>query len=119
VISASVVGAVGGLLVLGTVLRLILAGRMRVRYAGLWLVVSATLALVALVPGLLESTSSLLGFEVPANFLFFGGIVFLLLVGIHLSVAITRLEDQVQRIAEEFAILAENAGALVPRERDR
>jgi hypothetical protein len=105
--SAPVVGAAGGLLVLATVLRLILQGRMRVRYAGLWLLVSAGLALVALVPGLLDSTASFLGFVVPANFLFFAGLVLLVLVGIHLSVAVTRLEDRVQRLAEELALLTE------------
>jgi hypothetical protein len=107
--TVSVVGAGGGLLVLATVVRLILAGRMRVRYAGLWLLLSVGLALVALIPGLLESTASFLGFAVPANFLFFAGLVLLVLVGIHLSVAVTTLEDRVQRLAEEFALLAEKA----------
>jgi hypothetical protein len=107
VISASVVGAAGGLLVLGAVLRLILQGRMRVRYAGLWLLVSAGLAFVALVPGLLSATSEFFGFQVPSNFLFFTGMVLLVLVGINLSVAVTTLEDRIQRLAEEFALLAE------------
>jgi succinate dehydrogenase hydrophobic anchor subunit len=55
----------------------------------------------------LERTSSALGFEVPANFLFFTGVVLLLLVGIHLSVALTALENRVQRLAEELALVAE------------
>lgn len=106
-IRASVVGALGGLLVLGTVLRFIVRGQLRVGYAALWLLVSTSIAVIALVPGLLESTSTVAGFEVPANFLFFTGVVLLLWVGIHLSVAVSRLENNVQRLAEELAIVME------------
>lgn len=107
--AVTVVGALGGLLVLGTVLRFILRGQLRVGYAALWLVISTAIAVIALVPGLLETTSEVAGFEVPANFLFFTGVVLLLWVGIHLSVAVSRLEGNVQRLAEELAILAERA----------
>jgi hypothetical protein len=114
---ASVVGALGGLLVLGTVLRFILRRQLRVGYAALWLVVSTAIAVIALIPGLLEATSTLAGFEVPANFLFFTGVVLLLWVGIHLSVAVSRLEDHVQRLAEELAIMAEGIERAAPGER--
>jgi hypothetical protein len=109
-ISTSVVGALGGLLVLGTVLLFILRGQLRVGHATLWLVVSTAIATIALVPGLLDNISSFAGFEVPANFLFFTGVVLLLCVGIHLSVAVSRLEDRVQRLAEELAIIGERVG---------
>lgn len=103
----SAVGAVGGLIVLGSVVRLVVQGRMRFRYAGLWLVVSAVVAVLALVPGLLRATSGALGFVVPANLLFFAGVVLLLLVGVHLSVAVTSLEDRIQRLAEELVLLTD------------
>jgi hypothetical protein len=109
VTSTSIIGAVGGLFVLATVLRLIGQRRIRVQYAGLWLLVSISIALIALVPGLLTRFSSFLGFAVPANFLFFTGLILLVLVGIHHSVAITKLEDRIQRLAEEFALLAEQS----------
>jgi hypothetical protein len=103
----SVVGVVGALIMLVTIVRLILRGRMRVQYAALWLVVGCGIGLMALIPGVLDNTAELLGFAVAANLLFFGGLVVLVLVGIHLSVAITRTEDHVQRLAEEIAILNE------------
>jgi hypothetical protein len=105
--SVSAVGAVGALLVLASVVRLVVAGRMRFRYAGMWLVVSAAVAVLALVPGLLRATAGALGFVVPANLLFFAGVVLLLLVGVHLSVAVTTLEDRVQRLAEELVLLTD------------
>jgi hypothetical protein len=106
-ISVPVIGALAGLLVLATVLKLIVRRQLRFRYSGFWLTVSSAVAVIAIVPGLLERVSSLLGFQVPANFLFFVGMILLLLVGIHLSVTVTRLEDRIQRLAEEHAILAE------------
>jgi len=106
----AVVGALAALLVLATVLRLVLRGRLRVRYAGLWLAVAMVVAVLALVPHLLTGTAGILGFRVPANFLFFAGLVLLVVVGIHLSVAVTTLEDRVQRLVEEFALAAERAG---------
>ncbi len=105
----AVVGALAALLVLATVLRLVLRGRLRVRYAGLWLAVAVVVAVLALVPHLLTGTAGALGFRVPANFLFFAGLVLLVVVGIHLSVAVTTLEDRVQRLVEEFALAAEAA----------
>jgi hypothetical protein len=100
-------GVLGALAVVGTVLRLVVQGRLRVRYAVLWLAVSIGLAVLAVVPGLLRHVSSALGFAVPANLLFFVGLVLLVLVGIHLSVAVTRLEDRVQRLAEEIVLLTD------------
>jgi len=108
VTSVAAVGGIAGLLVFASVIRLVLLERMRVRYAGLWLVVGAAVVLLALVPGLLAGTASLLGFVVPANLLFLAGLVLLLLVGIHLSVAVTALEDHVQRLAEEVVLLVED-----------
>lgn len=109
--AAGAVGLVAGLVVLGSVLRLVLLERLRVRYAALWLLVAAVVFVLAVVPGLLGLVSSLLGFRVPANLLFTAGLVLLLLVGVHLSVAVTSLEDQVQRLAEEVVLLREERRA--------
>ena len=109
--------------VLGYVVRQVVQGQIRVRYAALWLLVSAAVALVALIPHLLDGLSGLLGFAVPANMLFFSGISFLLVVGISHSAAVTRLEDRVQRLAEEVSLLAEaldrGVGSRVTRTPDK
>jgi hypothetical protein len=105
--ATSVVGGLGALAILASVLRLVVLGRLRVRYAALWLTVSAALVLITFLPGVLSAVSTRLGFAVPANFLFFAGLLLLVLVGIHLSVAVTRLEDRVQRLAEEHVLLAD------------
>jgi hypothetical protein len=105
--STALVGGLGALAILGSVLRLVVQGRLRVRYAALWLAVSAGLVVITFLPGVLTSVATRLGFAVPANLLFFAGLILLVLVGIHLSVAVTRLEDRVQRLAEELVLLAD------------
>jgi hypothetical protein len=99
-VKPELVGVVGAAIIIASVLRLVLNGRLTVRYATLWL-------LLSMVPGLLTGTARLLGFTVAANLLFTGGMVLLLLVGVHLSIAVTRLEQHVQRLAEEVALIQE------------
>jgi hypothetical protein len=111
VTATDIVGGLGAVAILGSVLRLVVQGRLRVRYAALWLTVSAGLVVITFLPGLLHAIATRLGFAVPANFLFFTGLLLLVLVGIHLSVAVTRLEDRVQRLAEELVLLAERTPA--------
>ena len=109
--AVQLVGLAAALVVLVSVLRLVLLERLRVRYAGLWMLVGGVVFVLAVVPGLLDGVAGLLGFAVPANLLFTAGLVLLLLVGIHLSVAVTSLEDRVQRLAEELVLLAEDRRA--------
>ena len=56
-------------------------------------------------PGLLQGISEALGFEVPANFLFLLALTLLLLVSVHLSWELSRLEDETRVLAEELALL--------------
>jgi hypothetical protein len=104
---AAVIGAIGALLVILVVLRLVVRRRLLVKYAALWLIMSVVLVVVALVPGLLGKASDLLGFAVAANLLFFGGFVVLLLVTVQLSVELTAVERRLQRLAEELALMRE------------
>lgn len=110
----SAVGALAAIVVVVVVLRLVVMGRLRAKYAGLWLIVGVVLVVLGVVPGTLTGVSTLLGFAVPANLMFFFGFVLLLLVSIHLSLAVTRLENHVQRLAEEVAILSEGRDRTPP-----
>jgi hypothetical protein len=101
------VGALAASVVIVTVLRLIVRGRMSVRYASLWLVVSVAVGVLAFVPGLLDRVAELLGFAVPANLLFTAGLLLLALVTLHLGMAASTLERRTQRLAEEIALLTQ------------
>lgn len=94
-------------LVVAGVLRLVASRRLLVKYAVLWLVVSVAMVVMAIIPDGVEALSDLAGFEVPSNFLFFAGLGLLLCVNLQVSRELTTVERQVQRLAEEVAILRE------------
>lgn len=81
------------------------SGRMREKYAALWILIGVTPIVLALWPGLLVSTAQLLGVQVPSNLLFFLSLLLLLAVALHLSLEVSMLEDESRVLAEEVAIL--------------
>lgn len=87
------------------ILALLRSRRLREKYAALWIVVGLAIVLLAVMPGLLKALSQLLGFEVPSNLLFVLAIFLLLGVALHLSLEISRLEDETRVLAENIAIL--------------
>ena len=107
--STAVLGAVLALLAILVVTRLLMRRRLLFKYAALWLAVTVALVIVALVPGVLEFLARILGFEVPANMLFFTGVGLLLFITLQMSVELTKVEGQLQRLAEELAIAQSKA----------
>lgn len=103
--SVNWLGLLAALLLAGVVAELLRRGILRERFAGLWLVVSALLIVVALFPSLLRSAADALGFALPSNLLFFASILFLLLVTMQLSYEVSRLEARSRRLAEDLALL--------------
>lgn len=87
------------------VISLLRSRRLREKYAALWVLVGTTVLILALAPSLLRILAHFLGFQVPSNFLFLLAILLLLGVSLHLSLEISRLEDETRVLAEHVAIL--------------
>jgi len=87
------------------IFRLLRSGRLREKYAGLWILVGTSIVALVIWPHVLESITGWLGVQVPANLLFFLAIFLLLGVSLHLSLEISKLEDETRILAEEVAIL--------------
>jgi hypothetical protein len=103
--STFTLGLIGGVVTLAVLFEMLRRQRLREKYAVIWVVVvGATLAL-AIFPGLLTWAADLLGVQVPANLLFFGAIMLLLVISIQLSYEIGRLEERTRTLAEEVALL--------------
>lgn len=85
--------------------RLLRAGRIREKYAALWIVVGAAIIALAVWPGLLNNLADWTGVALPVNLLFFLAIIMLLGITIHLSSEISRLEDETRVLAERVALL--------------
>lgn len=93
------------LVILAAVISLLRSRKLREKYAGLWIMVGVAIVALSLAPGLLGALASVLGIVVPSNLLFALALLLLLGVALHLSLEISRLEDETRILAENVAIL--------------
>jgi hypothetical protein len=89
------------------ILRLVRRHRLRAKYSVLWVSLGAGLAVLATAPGLLDWFSDLVGIRTPALGFLLLAITFLLVLSLHFSWELSRLEDRTRRLAEECALLNE------------
>ena len=98
----AVVAALIGLVL---IFRQVRRGRLRAKYALIWLTVALIVLPFAVVPGLLDETASLLGIAYGPSLLLVAGLVFFAALSIHFSSELTRVEERTRVLAEEIAIL--------------
>ncbi|PZG09290.1 DUF2304 domain-containing protein [Micromonospora craterilacus] len=94
-----------GLVLLATIVELLRRRQLREKYGMLWLGLLFVVIPLSLFPTLLDGVADLLGVASGVSLVLFLGIVFLLLVCIHLSWEVSRLEEETRTLAEEFALL--------------
>jgi hypothetical protein len=80
-------------------------GKLREKYAILWLLIGGLTIVLALFPNLLEFAADIAGVVVPTNLLFALSILLLVGVSLHVSRELTILEDETRILAEEVSIL--------------
>jgi hypothetical protein len=100
-----VVTSILGVLSLLVILRMVRHQRLRAKYSLLWLATGVAFVVLGASPGLLDWTSRQMGIAYPPELLFLVGIIFLVLVVVHLSRELSRLEDHTRVLAEEQALL--------------
>lgn len=93
--------------------------QLKEKYAALWLMVGAGMLVLGAFPGLLDRVADALGVSDPPNLLLFAAAVLLLLVDVHLSWEVSRLEEETRTLAEAHALLQERVERLEARDRDR
>jgi hypothetical protein len=87
------------------IMRLVRTRRLRAKYSMLWVSVGLGLSIVAASPRLLERLSRLIGVAYPPTTLFIFAVTFLLLIVVHFSWELSRLEERTRILAEEVALL--------------
>ncbi len=102
----------GALATVATLVSLLRSGRLREKYAGLWLVFGLVVVVVASFPTLLDRLAQVIGVVLPSNLIFFAAIVLLVGVAMHLSTEVSRLEDETRVLAEEIALLDQRMSEL-------
>jgi hypothetical protein len=100
-----VLAIAGALLVLYAVYELLRRRALREKYATLWIAVGVIGLVLAIWPPILNTAARIVGFTLPANLLFLGSLLFLVLLGAHLSLEVSQLEEESRTLAEEIALL--------------
>lgn len=97
--------ASGGLLLL--VLELVRSKRLLERYALLWIFSALALLVLAASKSLLEEVSNAIGVFYPPTALFLIAFLFVMVLLLHFSIAVSRLQDQSKVLAQRMALLEE------------
>ena len=93
---------------IGFIIRLIRQRVLKVKYSLLWLSIGGAMAVIAAVPGLLDWAAEQMGVYDPPNVFLMLGLGFLLLVVMHFSWELSRMENRIRALAEEIALLRGN-----------
>lgn len=101
----SIVTTAVALVLLGVMVEMLRRRQLSEKYAALWLAVSVVSLPFAVSPHLFDVIARALGIVSGVSLVLFGGVVFLLLVCMHLSWETSRLEEETRVLAEEVALL--------------
>lgn len=96
---------VAAMVTVSVIFGLLRTRRIREKYAGIWIALAVVNVVLVLFPDLASWLSSVVGVTTPVNLLFASAFVVLLVVCIHLSTELSRIEDQARTVAEEVALL--------------
>ena len=105
--------------VIAFILHLVRSQRLRAKYSVLWLTIGVGLAFLAIFPDVLVWISDLFGISYPPATFMLLALSFLLVLVLHFSWELSRLEDRTRALAEEYALLrSELDDRLGPRDAD-
>ena len=106
--------AVTAVVLLAVIAELLRRRQLREKYTVLWMGTGLTVLVLGFFPTLLNRLARSVGVASGASLVLFLGVVFLLLVCIHLSWEASRLEERTRTLAEEVALI--RAQLLAERE---
>jgi hypothetical protein len=87
------------------IIRLVRRRQMRAKYSVFWVSVGGLMAVLAVSPGLLDTVSDLLGIAYAPTTIFILAIVLLVLVAVHFSWELSRLEQRTRILAQDLALM--------------
>jgi hypothetical protein len=101
----TVVTGLTALAALGFVVELLRRRQLQEKYAILWLGVGLVVLPLGFFPTLADTVARAVGIASGVSLVLFLGIVFLLLVCVHLSWEVGRLEEETRTLAEDLALM--------------
>lgn len=115
---AHIASVVLSLLLIVFILELVRRRRLKEEYSLLWLTVGILMVGLALWKQALDFFAGLVGIYYPPSALFLLGLIFVVVLLLHVTTVISRLTEQNKDLAQEVALLKqrlENQDNLVPR----
>jgi hypothetical protein len=100
-----IVGILIAVFVIGLVLFYIRRGKLKEKYAFLWLLVALFSSAAVIFPEPVFKLANTLGFEIPANFLFAITLLIALFLIFLLSTDISKKQRQIENLATELALI--------------
>ena len=97
------------------IVRMVRRNQLPSRYALLWLSIGGVIAFLAAFPRVLDRLSSWLGIAYAPGTFFLGAITVLLLIVVHFSWELARLDARTRMLAEELAVLRADPPQRRPR----
>jgi len=91
--------------VIAFIVVLVRSRRLRAKYSVLWFSIGIGLAILAIFPGVLSWVSDRFGIAYPPATFMLLALSFLLVLVLHFSWELSRLEDRTRALAEEYALL--------------
>lgn len=102
-----------------TVIELVRRRKLREEYSYLWVGTGILLLVLALAPQLLSLFQRAIGAVMPTSALFFGALVFLMLVALQFSIRISRLTLRNKALSQKVALLEQDLEELRARLEER
>jgi hypothetical protein len=93
------------------ILEMVRRRRLREEYSILWLFGSALILVLSVKQDWLDRLAHMVGIAYPPSFLFLVGILFILLILIHFSIAISKLHQMNKKMAQEMAVMRNDISA--------
>lgn len=98
--------AVGcSLIIFVTIIWLVKKGRLKEEFSGIWLAIGALILIPVLWYECLVWVSRIVGAVLPTTTLFIFGIIFLLIICLHLAIRVSLLSDQMKNLAQKISLL--------------
>lgn len=96
-------------------IELVRTRRLREEYSVLWLATSGIMFVLVLRYDWLVALTKLIGAALPTTTLFFGAIVFLMLIAVQFSIKLSKISEQLKNLAQENALLRAELERALPR----
>ncbi len=94
------------------ILELIRRNYLKERYSLLWLTTGGAFLVLSIFIGLLEPIVHFLGFIFISNALFIAGIIFLVMIVLGMTIAISRLSERNKKLTQEMVLLKKRVADL-------